>query len=36
LSASVRDITSHGATMYPTRSAGAIDFENEPMWMTPP
>ena len=22
--------------MKPTRSAGAIDLENEPMWMTPP
>ena len=35
-SASMRDITSHGATMKPTRSAGAIDLENEPMWITPP
>ena len=35
-SASIRDIISQGATMKPTRSAGAIDFENEPMWMTPP
>jgi 2-aminoadipate transaminase len=26
----------HGATMKPTRSAGAIDFENEPIWMTLP
>ena len=22
--------------MKPTRSAGAIDFENEPIWITPP
>ena len=24
----------HGATRKPTRNAGAIDFENVPMWMT--
>ena len=22
--------------VWPTRNAGAIDFENEPIWMTPP
>ena len=35
-SASMRDIISQGATMKPTRRAGAIDLENEPMWITPP
>ena len=35
-SASIRDSIAQGATMKPTRSAGAIDLENEPMWMTPP
>jgi len=34
--ASIRDSTAQGATMKPTRNAGAIDFENEPIWMTPP
>ena len=31
LSASIRDSAPHGAAMKPTRSAGAIDLENEPM-----
>src|ERR1700737_571951 len=35
-SASIRDSTAQGATMKPTRSAGAIDLVNEPIWMTPP
>ena len=35
-SASIRDSISQGATMKPTRSAGAIDLENEPIWITPP
>ena len=29
--ASMRDIAAHGATMKPTRKAGAMDLENEPM-----
>ena len=32
----MRDRIDHGATMNPTRKAGAIDLENEPIWMTPP
>ena len=32
----MRDSIAQGATMKPTRSAGAIDFENEPIWMTLP
>ena len=35
-SASIRDNIAQGATMKPTRKAGAIDLENEPIWMTPP
>ena len=35
-SGSIRDMISQGATMKPTRSAGAIDFEKEPIWITPP
>ena len=30
----MRDMIVHGATRKPTRSAGAIDFENEPQWTT--
>ena len=34
LSGSMRDRIGHGATRKPTRSAGAIDLENDPMWIT--
>ncbi len=30
----MRDMIDHGATMKPTRKAGAIDLENDPIWIT--